>query len=105
MPLLRRKLKVDLAELEDEKAAMTVFLEGALKVKVPSDDHKLVVDVEKLSPEALQRLVNKFIYHRHLNNEYWVTVDGHSVKVHKFNAKKGEKKKRTVTPSTIKHGW
>jgi hypothetical protein len=51
--------------------------------------------------------VSKFIYHRRLNNEYWVALEGGVVKINKFKgAKESEKRKKKVTPpSTIKHGW
>ena len=102
----RKKLKVDLRELEDEKESLSSFLRKSLDEQVASDDHNLLVDSEKLSVQELKELVNKFIYHRHLNNEYWVALEGGTVKLHKFKEKKSEKRKKPATPpSTIKHGW
>ncbi len=103
----KRKLKVDLGELEDERESLSSFLRTTLKVKVISDENNVLVDSEKLSPQELKRWVNKFVYHRHLNNEYWVALERGVVKIHKFKgAEKHEKRKKEATPpSTIKHGW
>jgi hypothetical protein len=103
----KRKLKVDLGELEDERESLSSFLRTTLKVEVTSDDNNVLVDSEKLSPQELNRLVNKFIYHRNLNNKYWVALEGGVVKINKFKGvKKSEKRKKEATPpSTIKHGW
>jgi hypothetical protein len=102
----RKRLKVDWRELEDEKESLSSFLRKSLDEQVASDDHNLLVDSEKVSVQELKGLVNKFIYHRHLNNEYWVALEGSVVKLHKFKEKKSEKRKKPTTiPSTIKHGW
>jgi hypothetical protein len=105
--LFRKKLKVDLGEMENEGKSMSSFLSAALNIKVTSNDDFLLIDSEKLSVEELKRQVTKFIYRRHLNQKYWVAVEGSSVKIHVFEAKKKEKKKkkRGTPPSTIKHGW
>jgi hypothetical protein len=101
------KLKVNLGELEDERLSLASFLSTTLRVEVTSFGNDVLVDSEKLSPQELERLVNKFIYHRHLNNKYWATLQGGAVKINNFKvAKKSEKQKKKGTPpSTIKHGW
>jgi len=102
----RKKLKVDLGELEDEKEPLSSFMRKSLNEKVAFDGHNLLIDSEKLSIQELKVLVNKFIYHRHLSNEYWVAVEGGVVKIRRFKEKKSEKRKRPAAPpSTIKHGW
>jgi len=103
----KRKLKVDLGELGDERETLSSFLRRTLKVKVISDNNHVLVDSERLSPQELKRLVNKFVYHQHLNNECWVALERGVVKIHKFKgAEKHEKrKKKGTSPSTIKHGW
>lgn len=103
----KKKLRVDLGELEDEREPLSSFLRTTLKVEVTSDGNNVSVDSEKLSPQELKRLVSKFIYHRRLNNEYWVALEGGAVKIKKFKGEKeSEKRKKKVTPpSTIKHGW
>jgi hypothetical protein len=103
----KRKLKVDLGELKDEKESLSSFLRSNLKVEVTSDDNSLLVDSEKSSPEELKRLVNRFIYHRDLNNEYWVALERGAVKIKEFKRRNESKKqkKKVTPPSTIKHGW
>mgnify|MGYP001595884911 CR=1 FL=1 len=102
----RKKLKVDLGELEDEKEPLSSFMRKSLNEEVAFDGHNLLIDSEKLSVQELKVLVNKFIYHRHLSNECWVAVEGGVVKIRRFKEKKSEKRKRPATPpSTIKHGW
>ena len=103
----KKKSKVDLGELEDERESLSSFLRTTLEVDVTSDGNTVSVDSEKSSPQELKRLVIKFIYHRRLNNEYWVALEGGTVKIKKFKGvKESEKRKKKVTPpSTIKHGW
>jgi hypothetical protein len=102
----RKKLKVDCRELEGEKDSLSNFLRKSLNEDIASDDHNLPVDYERMSAQELKRLVNKFIYHQHLNNMYWVALEGSSIKIHKFKEKKNEKrKKHSPAPATIQHGW
>lgn len=98
---------MDLGELKDERESLSDFLRVTLKVEVTSDGNNVFVDSEKLSSEKLERLVNKFVYRRHLNNRYWVALEGSVIKINKFKGeKKSEKQKKEGTlPSTIKHGW
>jgi hypothetical protein len=97
---------VDLGELTDECNSLSGFLGSRLEADVTSVGSKLFVHSDSLSSNELKRLVNKFVYRRHLNHRYWVELEGDNVKVHKFkNAKKKEKQKEGTTPSTIKHGW
>jgi hypothetical protein len=99
-------LKVVLGELEDERESLANFLRATLEAEVTSDGNGVLVDSEKLPLQELKSAVNRFIYHRNLNNKYWVASEGSAVRVEKFGAKKSEKKRKKVTPpSTIKHGW
>jgi hypothetical protein len=102
----KRKLKVDLGELEREGESLSSFLRSKLKADVSLRGDKLFVDSDFCSPSELMRLVNKFVYHRNLNHTYWVALEDNVVKLHKFkrSEKKGKQKKGTI-PSTIKHGW
>jgi hypothetical protein len=102
----KRKLKVDLGELEREGESLSSFLRSKLKADVSLRGDKLFVDSDFCSPSELRRLVNKFVYHRNLNHMYWVALEDNVVKLHKFkrSEKKGKQKKGTI-PSTIKHGW
>jgi len=103
----KRKLEVDLGELKDEAEPLSSFLRSNLKVDVASNGTKLLIHSEELSPQDLKKSVNKFVYHRNLNNIYWVALEGDVVRINKFKgAKKHEKRKKEGTPpSTISHGW
>ena len=102
----RKKFRVDLGELTNEKERLSKFLRTRINTEVSSDDHALLVDAKNSSSQELHRLVNKFIYRQHLNNEYWTAVEGDTVRIHRFEGKKQEKKKKPgLAPSTIKHGW
>jgi len=107
--LLKRKkrLKVDLGELEDEKESLSSFLHSKLKLEVTSSGNKVSVNSENLPPKELKKLVNKFIYHKNLMNRYWVALEKGVVKINKFKrSEKHEKRKgKKTAPSTIKHGW
>jgi len=103
----KRKLKVDLGELENEKESLSSFLRSKLKVDVTSSGNKVLVDSENLSPEELKKLINKFVYHQNLMNTYWVALESGVVKINKFKRaeKKEKRKKKGTPPSTIRHGW
>ena len=103
----KNKLKVDMGELQDEREHLSSFLRSSLKVDVTSSDNKLLIDSEELSSQELKEIVSKFVYHRNLNNTYWVALESSVVKINKFKAvKKHEKRKKERTqPSTITHGW
>jgi hypothetical protein len=101
----KKKLKVDLGELKDETESLVSFLRSKVEAVVTSRGNKLSVDSENVSAKELKRLVNKFVYHRHLNNKYWVGLDGDVVKVKRFKHSKKKEEQRGPIPSTIKHGW
>jgi len=98
---------VDLGELEDERESLSSFLRSKLKVDVTSSGNKVLVNSENLSSKELKRMVNKFVYHRNLNNKYWVALESDVVKINKFKrSEKHEKRKKKGTPpSIIRHGW
>jgi len=103
----KRKLKVDLGELKNQKEFLSSFLRLKLRVNVTLRGNKVLVDSENLSPTKLKRLVNKFVYHRNLMNKYWVALEGDTVKFNKLkrSGKHEKRKKKGTLPSTIKHGW
>jgi hypothetical protein len=104
----KKRFTVDFGELENnEKELLSGFLRSNLKVDVTLGGNKVSVDSERLPLEELKRLVNKFVYHKNLNQKYWVALEGGVVKVHKFEkVRKQEKRRREETPpSTIAHGW
>jgi hypothetical protein len=55
----------------------------------------------------LKQKVTKYIYHRNINNTYWVELHGSVIRFKKFKPDKKEKKpeKEGTTPSIISHGW
>jgi len=103
----KRKLKVDLGELEDERESLSNFLRLKLKVDVTLSGNRVLVDSENLSSKELKRMVNKFVYRRNLMDKYWVALESNVVKINKLKRteKKEKRKKKGTPPSTIKHGW
>jgi hypothetical protein len=103
----RRKLEVDLVELESEGESLSRFLRSRIKANVTLSGNKISIESEELPPQELKRLVTKFIYRGNLSNRYWVALENDEVKIYRFKAvEKREKRKRETTPpSTIKHGW
>ena len=100
-------LKVDLGDLQKEKEHLTSFLYSHLKVTVSEVQDKLTVDSEKLSPQELQHLVTKFVYHRNLNSTHWVSLEGTTVKINRFKGtgKKTEKTKKEPPHQTAVQSW
>lgn len=95
----KRKLRVDLGELKDEREFLSSFLYSKLRVDVTSSGNKVLVYSENLSVEELKRIVNKFVYHRNLMHKYWVALESVVVKIKKFKvSEKREKRKKKVTP-------
>jgi non-canonical (house-cleaning) NTP pyrophosphatase len=103
----KNKLKVDLGEMQGEREQLSSFLRSSLKVDVTSSDNELLVDAEKSSTEELKAIVNRFVYHRNLNNTYWVALESGVVRINKFKGVKKQKKrmKEGTQPSIITHGW
>ncbi len=106
---LRRKgkLKVDLGELKDERESLSNFLRLKLKVDVTTSGNKVLVDSENLSSKELERLVDRFVYHRNLMNKYWVALESGVVKINKVKrSKKNEKRKKKGTRARVaRGGW
>jgi hypothetical protein len=100
------KLTVDLGKLKNEHESLCSFLSSKLESEVVLRGNKILIPHDSLSAEKLKQLVNKFVYHQHLNHTFWVELEGNVVKLNKFerNEKKTKQKHGTV-PSTIKHGW
>ncbi len=103
---LKKTLQVDLGDMLDEKDKLTTYLNTKLKVNVAYSQNKLSIDSETLSPEELERAVNKFVYHQNLNATYYVSLEGKVVKINRFkNAKKPEKISKHPTSPTFAHGF
>lgn len=97
----KKKLKVDLGELEDERESLSSFLRSKLKVDVTSRGNKVWVDSENLSSKELKRLVNKFVYRRNLMNKYWVELENGVVRINKFERYEKHKKQKEERNSTF----
>jgi hypothetical protein len=104
---LKKTLHVDLGDLHDEKEKLTSFLNTKLKVDVAYSQNKLSIDSEGVTPEELERVVNKFIYHQNLNSSHWVSLEGRVVKINSFGKgnKKPEKRSKNPTSPTFAHGF
>ena len=99
---------MDLGDLDEEREHLNSFLNTKLKIAFTTAQNKLVSDSDGVSPQDLERVVNKFIYHRNLNSTHWVSLEKNTVKINTFKnkEKKHEKQKKgTTTPATITHGW
>jgi hypothetical protein len=100
-------LQVDLGDLQEEKEHLKSFLQSHLKIPVTQAGDKLNVDSEKLTAQELQHAVTKFVYHRNLNSTHWVSVEGTTVKINRFEgtAKKKEKDKKDKPHQTAAQSW
>jgi hypothetical protein len=103
---IKRTPEVDLTDFEDDKEKLTNFLSSKLKTTATHTETHLTVDSDKITPTELEHAVTKFIYHQHLNQTYYATIDGTIVKIHRFkNAKKPEKTRKHGTSPTFAHGF
>jgi len=107
--LLRRKkkLRIDLGDLEAESESLSGFLRSKFKIDVTASGSKLSIDSGNLTSKELRRLVTKFIYHQNLMSKYWVAAKDNGVEIRKLrhSKKHEESKKKETPPSTISHGW
>ena len=102
----KKTLQVELGDMKDEREKLTSFLNSKLSVDAECGQNKLTVNSETLSPEELEKTVNKFVYHQKLNSTYWVSLKGNTVLVNKFkNAKKPDKTRKHGTSPTFAHGF
>lgn len=96
---------MDLGELKDEKDSLLDFLSSKLKNDVTSKGNKVFVDSENLSSKELERLVNKFVYHRNLMHKYWVGLERGVIKIKKFEHFKKKEKRRKAHARVRQGGW
>ncbi len=99
------ELKVDLGDLQNEKENLTSFLQLHLKVSVSQVEDNLRVDSEKVSVQELQHVVTKFVYHRDLNGTHWVSVEGATVKINRFNVIEKKEKHKEPPHQTAAQSW
>jgi hypothetical protein len=95
-----------MGDLQGEKENLSNFLHSHLKVDSSPSDEGLKLAAEDVSPQELERIVNKFVYHRRLNSTHWVALEKTVVRIKRFEHHKETKKnKNPVAPSKISHGW
>ena len=100
------ELKVDFGDLQNENENLTSFLQLHLKVSVSQVKDKLKVNSEKVSVQELQHVVTKFVYHRDLNGTHWVSIEGATVKINRFNViEKKEKNEKEPPHQTAAQSW
>ena len=99
-------LQVDLGDLQNEKEHLTSFLQLHLKVSVSQVEDKLRVDSETVSLQELRHVVNKFVYHRDLNSTHWVSIEGSTIKINRFEViEKKEKPEEEPPHQTAAQSW
>ena len=103
----RNEFRIDLGDLENEKENLSIFLQSNLKLTVAFTQKSLAVTSENLSVQDLKRIVTKFVYHRHLSNTHWVSIEGATVKINRFKSaeKKKEKRKKESLHQTAIQSW
>ena len=98
-------VKVDMADLDDQKESLANFLRKHLKLESSLCREGLEVVTGDVSSYELVKMVNKFISSKGFNLTHWVSVSGDFIKINRFNKKKGKENKHPVGASTIRHGW
>jgi hypothetical protein len=91
-----QKLNIDLGDLQNEAENLTSYLQKHLNVTASPNGNKLMVESDDVSLPELENKVKKFVYHRDLNRTHWVSNEGSTVKINRFNnqpKKKGKNKK------------
>ncbi len=106
----KSKPQVDLGDLlkeKEEKDRLINFLQANLKAPTTLIGNKLTIESDKVTAPDLQHLVTKFIYKRNINNTYYVSIDGSTVKIHIFEGakKKTEKEKKSAVHQTATQSW
>jgi hypothetical protein len=103
----KTEFHVDLGDLQCEKENLTNFLPLHLKVTVFPAGDKLRVESEGVTLQELQHVVNKFVYHRNLNLTHWVSTEGSTVKINRFEGLDKTKEKHGKEPphQTAAQSW
>jgi hypothetical protein len=95
-----------MGDLQSEKENLSNFLRSHFKVDSSPSYEGLNLNTEDVPPRELERMVNKFVYHRNLNSTHWVALEKNAVKINRFkHHKKTKENKHPVSPSIITHGW
>lgn len=98
---------VDLVDLQVEKENLSNFISLHLQVTVIQAGDKLRVESEGVSLQDLQHVVNKFVYHRNLNTTHWVSAEGSTVRINRFEItdKKKEPHEKEPPHQTAAQSW
>ena len=100
-------VKVEMADLDAEKANLVDFLESKFKLKSSITSKGLELNSKDIQAYSLVRMVNKFLHHKNLNSKHWVSIENNDVKINKFkdtNQKK-EKHKKSTPHQSITQSW
>jgi hypothetical protein len=103
-----KALEVDLGDLQNEKENLSSFLHSHLKVEVTPNHDQLAVHSDKLSPQELQHVVTKFVYHRDFNSTHWVSIEGTTIKINRFKEAHKNKEKHAEKDQphqTLAQSW
>ena len=100
-------VKVDMADLDSEKANLANFLSSQYKLNSSITPKGLELNMDDVPAYSLAIMVKKFIYHKNLNSTHWVTVENNVVKINKFKGitKKKEKNKKSRPHQSITQSW
>ena len=101
------ELQIDLGDLQNEKEHLITFLQLHLKISVAQGGDKLRVDSENVSAQELQHVVTKFVYHQNLNGTHYVSLEGSTVKINRFEGidEKKEKHEKEPPHQTAAQSW
>ncbi len=103
----KKKLLVDLGDLQDHKEHLKTSLETHLKTTVYMDKDKLAVDEEKITITDLHHTVKKYVYGKGLNNTHYITIEGSTVKINRFKGhdKYKHKKEKEQPTQSLTKSW
>jgi hypothetical protein len=100
-------IKVDMADLEEEKTNLAQFLQNQYKINSTTTHKGLELIMEQDQLITAVMMVKKFIYHKNLNATHWVNAENNTVKINKFKNtnKKKEKHEKTSPHQNITQSW
>ena len=100
-------VKVDMADLDSEKANLANFLSSQYKLNSMITSKGLELNMDDVPAYSLAIMVKKFVYHKNLNSTHWVAVENNVVKIYRFKgtAKKKEKHKKSGPHQSATQSW
>lgn len=100
-------VKVDLGDLDAEKANLANFLHSQFKLNSSITPKGLELNMEEVPAYSLVRMVTKFLHHKNLNSTHWASMENNVVKINKFKltAKKKEKHVKSKPHQTLTQSW